>query len=124
MASNTALPKWVWDLTIAMLNHEDEHSADKTCLNAVVSAIPVDARDYTFTGVDGKSVVALAPIASVRSVIRQDAEPKSDVSYPHQDGDVTVLGPEVFASTDGGVISWKGSNYSRRTGPMLGKVTG
>jgi hypothetical protein len=45
MASNTALPKWVWDLTIAMLNHEDEHGADKTCLNAVVSAIPVDVRD-------------------------------------------------------------------------------
>lgn len=45
MASNTALPKWVWDLTIAMLNHEDEHGADKTCLNAVVSAIPLDVRD-------------------------------------------------------------------------------
>jgi hypothetical protein len=45
MASNIALPKWVWDLTIAMLNHEDEHGADKTCLNAVVSAIPVDVRD-------------------------------------------------------------------------------
>lgn len=45
MASNAALPKWVWDLTIAMLNHEDEHGADKTCLNAVVSAIPLDVRD-------------------------------------------------------------------------------
>lgn len=45
MASNAVLPKWVWDLTIAMLNHEDEHGADKTCLNAVVSAIPLDVRD-------------------------------------------------------------------------------
>ena len=45
MASNTDLPKWVWDLTIAMLNHEDEHSADGNCLNAVVSSIPVDVRD-------------------------------------------------------------------------------
>jgi hypothetical protein len=45
MASNTTLPKWVWDLTIAMLNHEDEHAADNTCLNAVVSAIPLDVRD-------------------------------------------------------------------------------
>lgn len=45
MASNTDLPKWVWDLTIAMLNHEDEHSADSNCLNAVVSAIPIDVRD-------------------------------------------------------------------------------
>lgn len=45
MASNTDLPKWVWDLTIAMLNHEDEHSADGACLNAVVSSIPVDVRE-------------------------------------------------------------------------------
>lgn len=45
MASNTALPKWVWDLTIAMLNHEDEHGSDGACLNAVVSAIPVDVRE-------------------------------------------------------------------------------
>jgi len=45
MASNTDLPKWVWDLTIAMLNHEDEHNADSACLNAVVSAIPLDVRE-------------------------------------------------------------------------------
>lgn len=31
--------------------------------------------------------------------------------YPYQDGDVTVLGPETFASNDGAVISWKGDNY-------------
>lgn len=31
--------------------------------------------------------------------------------YPYQDGDVTVLGPEVFASADGQTISWKGVNY-------------
>lgn len=31
----------------------------------------IDARDYTFTAADGKGVVALAPIATVRSVIRQ-----------------------------------------------------
>jgi 5-keto 4-deoxyuronate isomerase len=33
----------------------------------------VDARDYTFTGAGGKGVVALAPVATVRSVIRTDA---------------------------------------------------
>lgn len=33
--------------------------------------------------------------------------------YPHQDGDVTVLGPEVFASKDNTVISWRGTNYVR-----------
>ncbi|MGQ4343583.1 hypothetical protein [Streptomyces sp. SAS_275] len=32
-----------------------------------------EARDYTFTAADGKGVVALAPVASVRSVVRADA---------------------------------------------------
>lgn len=31
--------------------------------------------------------------------------------YPYQDGDVTVLGPRVFVSNDGKVISWRGVNY-------------
>lgn len=33
--------------------------------------------------------------------------------YPYIDGDVTVLGPEIFASPDGAVISWRGENYTR-----------
>jgi hypothetical protein len=32
-------------------------------------------------------------------------------TYPHQDGDVTVLGPEIFVDQDGNVICWKGENY-------------
>jgi len=32
-------------------------------------------------------------------------------AYPYRDGEVTVLGPEVFASADGKVICWKGENY-------------
>lgn len=31
--------------------------------------------------------------------------------FPYQDGDVTVLGPEIFTSSDSKVISWKGDNY-------------
>jgi hypothetical protein len=31
--------------------------------------------------------------------------------FPYQDGDVTVLGPETFASNDGAVLSWRGENY-------------
>jgi hypothetical protein len=31
--------------------------------------------------------------------------------FPYQDGDTTVLGPEIFASNDGQVICWKGDNY-------------
>lgn len=38
----------------------------------------------------------------------------TEPTYPHADGDVTVLGPEIFASPDGDVISWKGDNYVRQ----------
>lgn len=33
-------------------------------------------------------------------------------TYPHEDGEVIVLGPEVFAHRDERVISWKGRNYT------------
>lgn len=39
-----------------------------------------------------------APVATV-----------NPATYPHPDGDRTVLGPEIF--TDGTVICWKGRNY-------------
>lgn len=34
--------------------------------------------------------------------------------YPYEDGDMTVIGPSVFADADEGVISWKGDNYYLR----------
>jgi hypothetical protein len=34
--------------------------------------------------------------------------------WPREDGDVTVLGPEVFASLDGSVVCWRGENYVRQ----------
>ena len=39
--------------------------------------------------------------------------------YPHDDGDVTVLGPEIFASRDGVVISWRGENYVRQAASVV-----
>jgi hypothetical protein len=39
--------------------------------------------------------------------------------YPHPDGDVMVLGPEVIASEDGAVIAWKGEHYERIDGEVL-----
>jgi hypothetical protein len=33
--------------------------------------------------------------------------------YPYREGDFLILGPEIFASIDGRVISWKGENYYR-----------
>lgn len=80
-----------------------------------------EARDYTFTL--GVQAVALAPVANVRSVHREGAAEKA-TAYPYQDGDVTVLGPEVFASADGEVISWAGANYTRSPRNLFGKATG
>lgn len=44
-----------------------------------------------------------------------DERPKrtngSKKSYPHQDGDFTVIGPQCFASKDETVLNWKGVNY-------------
>jgi hypothetical protein len=44
-------------------------------------------------------------------------EASKATTYPHPDGDVTVLGPEIFASSDGAVISWRGENYVRQGEP-------
>lgn len=43
--------------------------------------------------------------------------------YPRRDGDVTVLGPEVFVSSDGEVISWKGDNYVRASSAGVSPAT-
>lgn len=43
--------------------------------------------------------------------------------YPHQGGDITVLGPEIFASSDGAVICWKGENYTRQPDPAATEAT-
>ena len=82
-----------------------------------------DARDYTFG--TGRQPLALIPTANVRSVHWQTADPELEaaVSYPFQDGDFTVLGPEVFASADGDVISWRGETYTRHPSRLLGKAT-
>lgn len=45
------------------------------------------------------------------------AKHKATTRYPHPDGDLTVLGPETFASKDQQVICWKGDNYVRQTEP-------
>jgi hypothetical protein len=43
-----------------------------------------------------------------------DAEPPAAPTYPHPDGETTVLGPEIFASSDGEVVCWRGVNYVRQ----------
>lgn len=34
-------------------------------------------------------------------------------SYPYEDGDTVVLGPQVFVAKDGTVLNWRGQNYVR-----------
>ena len=36
----------------------------------------------------------------------------TEKSYPYEDGDVTVIGPECFAAADGSVVCWRGENYT------------
>lgn len=51
----------------------------------------------------------------MREEVRRQGEAKLEKlmemnrAYPYEDGDHTVLGPEIF--TDGTVISWRGENY-------------
>lgn len=39
------------------------------------------------------------------------AHARSEQQYPYEDDDTTVLGPEVFAMRDGGLICWRGRHY-------------
>jgi hypothetical protein len=61
------------------------------------------------TAIIAALVLANSIVTAIRDVAQ--AKHKAAPSYPRQDGDVTVLGPEIFASTDGTVICWKGVNY-------------
>jgi hypothetical protein len=36
-------------------------------------------------------------------------------TFPYRDGDVTVLGPEIFASNDESTICWRGETYVRQS---------
>jgi hypothetical protein len=48
-------------------------------------------------------------------------------TYPYPDGDVLVLGPEIFASTPvpkaDTVISWRGENFAVQTAPVSDGIT-
>ena len=43
--------------------------------------------------------------------------------FPYRDGDITVLGPEIFANADQSVICWRGQNYTRQPEPGERVVT-
>ncbi|MYR28733.1 MULTISPECIES: hypothetical protein, partial [unclassified Streptomyces] len=39
------LPRWVWDLVIAVQRYEEEHPMDEVCVEPLLAAVPADARD-------------------------------------------------------------------------------
>jgi hypothetical protein len=99
-------------------------TGDTETVTADTVNIDCEARAFVFHATANEyKPVALVPQANVRSIHRQDDESAKERSYPYQDGDVTVLGPEVFASADGEAISWKGTPYARRPYPALGTVS-
>ncbi|MEO3978787.1 hypothetical protein [Streptomyces sp. CAU 1734] len=38
------LPRWTWDLLVALLEHEDTHAKDSTCLQTVLDTVPEEVR--------------------------------------------------------------------------------
>lgn len=61
-------------------------------------------------------IAAALVINSIVIAARDVAKAKSAPAprYPHQDGNHTVLGPEIFTDSSGDVICWKGANYVRQ----------
>ena len=51
------------------------------------------------------------PDAPVDPQAPQSPPNEPELAYPYEDGDVIVLGPDVFAAKDGSVLSWRGENY-------------
>lgn len=55
----------------------------------------------------GKQVEQVQEVVN-EALRRRIAEEKT---YPYEEADNVVLGPEIFAAADGSVLSWKGQNY-------------
>ncbi|MCX5522176.1 hypothetical protein OG342_04745 [Streptomyces bobili] len=64
------------------------------------------------TAIIATTLIASSIITAVRDVVRERHQPSPQ--YPRQDGEFTVLGPEIFTDQTGDVISWKGANYVRQ----------
>ena len=47
-------------------------------------------------------------------VVQEHNERLEAKIYPYEDGDVIVLGPDIFTDKEGSVICWRGVNYYQR----------
>lgn len=92
------------DAAVGMSYQETDQRV--TALNVATAGF---ANQFNPTG-----VVAAAEtfLAFLRGEEPPDIEDRTQ--YPFEDGDVIILGPEIFASKDGNVISWRGENYIKQ----------
>lgn len=67
------------------------------------------AKDLGITEEQAKKVNDI--IATVIKGERDGSNAGANKVYPFEDGDVVVLGPEIFSAKDGSVLNWKGVNY-------------
>lgn len=79
---------------------------DGTDQTLTVDRIEYDGEQYK--ALTGNELIAYIRPLDVRSIVCTSDEP---IRYPHADGDLTILGPEIFVSSDRKVICWKGENY-------------
>lgn len=61
---------------------------------------------------EGISAQNLADALIKYAATKHEDKPKSD-TYPYEEGDFIVIGPEAFSDKDRKVISWQGANYYR-----------
>jgi hypothetical protein len=78
----------------------------------VITSLQSDLRDRT------------AEVQDLRRLAGEHQCPPAEQEYPRHEGDITVLGPEIFADAAGGVIAWKGENYTRQAAPAPPSVPG
>jgi protein involved in temperature-dependent protein secretion len=62
------LPKWVWDLVIALQKHEDEHGDEANCHAPVLGLIPKDI------GHQADAIRRYADMARTDTVMKQAKE--------------------------------------------------
>ncbi|MFJ4418272.1 hypothetical protein [Streptomyces sp. NPDC088925] len=134
------LPRWVWDLVIAVQRHEEEHARDGACLKPVLAAVPADVRDKATAiaqyvqqarRADAREprlrhpedVMSEKPTGAVIEIIEKGATTSSDspgksVIVPN---DVRINGQSLLASADDPVtvtvheISTRGDDLVRVT---------
>jgi hypothetical protein len=76
----------------------------------IAPAYPDAAARFALGALDDAGLLGPVP----HSEICEQQRLCSRTGYPYQDGEVTVLGPQIFASSDGEVICWKSENYVRQ----------